>query len=117
MDLNDIPQNKTSGFPTGVSEHTYASLNECKAFVDGVNHAQDTDVETGTPFERKTSFQNKTTRRRSEWVVRVRVGDWGDEDDEDDEENPAPVNFDKDNYLDTKVEGKPVFIPPLPPLG
>lgn len=77
MGINEIPQDKTDKFPAGVSEHTYATEAECKAFVEGVNLAQDIDVETGTPFQRKTSFQNKTTRRRSEWVVRVKVGNFG----------------------------------------
>jgi hypothetical protein len=74
MDLNNIPKNKVSGFPTGVSEHVYDTEGEMKAFIDGVNLADDIDVDSGEPFERDGKF-----------VVRVKVGEW-DEDDYDDED-------------------------------
>lgn len=72
MDLNDIPKNKTKGFPMGVSEHIWATAAEMTAFITGVDLAEDIDVECGEPFERK-----------GKQVVRVKIGDWGDDDDED----------------------------------
>lgn len=65
MDLNDIPKNKTSGFPTGVSEVCYNTEAEILAFLNGLMYADDIDVEAGQIFA-----------RGSEYVVRVRVGDW-----------------------------------------
>lgn len=65
MDINEIPQEQTVGFPAGVSEHEYATREETIAFAEGVNLPDDTDVETGTPFQRGTA-----------WVVRVRVGNF-----------------------------------------
>lgn len=90
MNLNNIPQNKTSGFPTGVSEHVYDTEAECKAFVDGVQLAQDIDVEAGTPFQRMKrppvgSRGVAATTPVEQWVVRVKVGEWDDEDDDTDE--------------------------------
>lgn len=92
MNLNNIPQNKTSGFPTGVSEHVYNTEAECRAFVDGVQLAQDIDVETGTPFSRLTrppvgSRGVDATTPVQQWVVRVKVGEWDDEDDENDNDD------------------------------
>ena len=68
MELNEIPKNWKHHLPVGVSEHTYTTRAEIDAFLEGVNLAEDIDVETGDPFERK-----------GRWVVRVRVGEWDDE--------------------------------------
>jgi hypothetical protein len=77
MDLNDIPHEKKS-FPTGVSEQVYKTMPEMDAFIEGLDFADDTDVSHGQPFERDGEF-----------VVRVRVGDFGldDEDFDDLEED------------------------------
>lgn len=72
MELNDIPKNKTKDFPTGVSEVRFDTHGEITAFLHGLSYADDVDVEAGEPFERGDKF-----------VVRVRVGDWGDDDDDE----------------------------------
>jgi hypothetical protein len=36
-DLNAIPQDKTKGFPTGVSEAEYKTEAEVRAFCDGLD--------------------------------------------------------------------------------
>lgn len=69
MDLDKIPQHKKVNFPAGVSEHEYETRKEIDAFLEGVNLAQDTDVETGEIFQRDGNY-----------VVRVRVGEWPEED-------------------------------------
>lgn len=73
MDLNDIPESKTKGFATGVSEESFDTDAEMNAFLHGLTYADDIDVEAGTPFLRDGKF-----------VVRVKVGDFGDEDEDED---------------------------------
>jgi hypothetical protein len=69
MDLNDIPQNKIDNLPMGVSEVQYDTEAEMKAFIDGLQFADDIDVSNGDYFQRDGKF-----------VIRVVVGDWNDED-------------------------------------
>jgi hypothetical protein len=69
MHVNDVPHEERKKFPTGVSEHEYDTEAEMTAFLDGVNLADDIDVESGEPFQRDGKF-----------VVRVRVGEWDDDD-------------------------------------
>ena len=69
MDLDDIPTTQKDKFPTGVSEMEYDTEEEILAFLNGLTYAGDGDVEGGKPF-----------RREGKWVVRVRIGDWGDGD-------------------------------------
>ncbi len=75
MDLDDIPQSKTDGFPTGVSEHSYDTVAEIVAFIEGVGLADDIDVTIGDYFQRD-----------DQWVVRVKVGDFDDEECDDETE-------------------------------
>lgn len=70
MSLDTIPQDKTENFPCGVSEVEYNTEAEMKAFIDGLNYADDIDVNYGDYFQRNKKF-----------VMRVVVGNW-DEDDE-----------------------------------
>lgn len=74
MSLDSIPQEKTNGFPCGVSEVQYNTAAEMAAFIDGLQYADDIDVSHSEPFERNGKF-----------VVRVVVGDWDDEDYDDEE--------------------------------
>lgn len=69
LDLDEIPKTKTKNFKAGVSEHVYDTLAEINAFIEGVNLPSDLDVYIGTPFERDGKH-----------VVRVKVGDFGDDD-------------------------------------
>ena len=75
MDLDNIPQTKTKGFPAGVSEVKYATQAEMTAFLDGLNFASDIDVENGMIFQRD-----------GQYVVRVKVGDFGDDDEFEDDD-------------------------------
>lgn len=68
MNLNDIPHEQTDGFPTGVSEFSTDTDNEMRAFLAGLNYANDIDVEHGEYFERDFNF-----------VVRIKVGDFGED--------------------------------------
>jgi len=72
MDLNDIPKEKTDNFPMGVTEVEYDTEAEMKAFIDGLQFADDIDVSNGDYFERNGKF-----------VMRVVVGDWDDEEFDD----------------------------------
>jgi hypothetical protein len=65
IDLDDIPEDQTEGFPPGVSEKSFDTVNEGKAFLEGLRYAQDLDVSHGVPFVRNDRY-----------VVRVRVGDF-----------------------------------------
>lgn len=68
MDLNDIPQDQTKNFPTGVSEIKYYTEKEMEAFLYGLNYADDIDVSTSETFYRDGFI-----------VVRVQVGHFSDE--------------------------------------
>ena len=65
MSPNDIPEEQTDHFPSGVSEHVYPTARLIEAFVAGVNVADALDVQVGQIFT-----------RNGEFVVRVQVGDW-----------------------------------------
>lgn len=68
MNLDDIPQGQTVGFQTGVSEQVYDTEAEMAAFLAGISYVGDLDVCWGKPF-----------LRGGKYVIRVRVGEWGDE--------------------------------------
>jgi hypothetical protein len=68
MNLDDIPRNQID-FRAGVYEVSYPTLAEINAYIEGLHAPDDIDVDSGTPFERNGQF-----------VVRVRIGDWGDDD-------------------------------------
>jgi len=64
MDLDDIPQNEID-LPMGVTEVEYDTEAEMKAFIDGLQFADDIDVNNSNYFVRNGKF-----------IVRVVVGDW-----------------------------------------
>jgi hypothetical protein len=69
-DLNDIPEDKRDDFPAGVSEEEYATEAEMTAFLNGLGYADDVDVTHGDVF----------MRENGKFVVRICVGEWGDDD-------------------------------------
>ncbi len=64
-DLDDIPEDQTSGFNLGVTEVSYPSQELMDAFLCGLDYAENVDVYHGVPFERNDQV-----------VCRVCVGNW-----------------------------------------
>lgn len=66
-DLDDLPEDQTSGFPTGVAEVTKKTSEEMDAFIHGIDITQSLDVTYSSVFNRDELF-----------VIRVKVGNWSE---------------------------------------